>query len=54
MTITAYKDGRGKYRLVVFTEKYGVETFKIKGKKEMKLKKQAIKELYGNIDTQGI
>jgi len=50
MTINVYKDRRGKYRLVIFTEKYGVEIFKIKGKKEMRRKKEAIKELYGDTE----
>lgn len=49
MTLDIYKDGRGKYRLVVFTEKYGVETFRIKGKKDLEKKKKAIKLLYREI-----
>jgi len=51
MIIDAYKDGRGKYKLVVFTKKYGLEIFKIKGKKEMRRKKAAIKELYENLEN---
>src|ERR1700761_502371 len=51
MTFDIYKNGRGSYRLVVFTGKYGVETFKIKGKRELEKKKKAIKLLYEGIQV---
>jgi hypothetical protein len=49
MTINLYKEGRGRYKLVVFTNKYGVETFKVKGKKDARKKMAAIKLLYDQI-----
>lgn len=51
MTISLYKISRGKYKLIAFTNRYGVETFKIKGKNEARKKRKAIEELYGKTST---
>ena len=45
MTLNVYKEGKGWYKIIVFSAKHGLETYKIKGKKEMRKKVRALEGL---------